>query len=86
MAISKGRLANAHFALFDNGQIALVDTDRNGKQRVQRWVSREEVLNIIRTFYIQFRHDNPGTEVMQFPFGEESVMAIAVLPKPEADN
>lgn len=85
MAISKGRLANAHFALFDNGQIALTDIDKNGKQRIQRWVSREEVVNIIKTFFIQYQNDHPEAQVMQLPFGEDTIMAIAVLPAPKQE-
>lgn len=86
MSVSKKILNDAHIALLDNGQMALCDTTKRGDLRIHRIITREEIVNIIRTFFIQFKHDNPNTEVLQFPFGEDSILAIAVLPMKKGEE
>ena len=83
MSVSKKILQEAHIALLDNGQIALVDNTKTGVLRIHRVITRDEIINTIRAFYIQFRHDHPETEVMQLPFGEDTMMVIATLPIPK---
>jgi len=80
MSVSKKILNDAHIALLDNGQIALCDETKKGELRIHRIITREEVANLIKTFFIQFKHDNPSVDVMQLPFGEDSILAIAALP------
>ena len=82
MSVSKHILEQAHIALLDNGQMALVDHTKTGALRIHRYISREEILNIVRAFFIQYRHEHPDKEVMQLPFTEDTILALAVLPIP----
>lgn len=86
MSVSKHILEEAHIALLDNGQMALVDYTKKGVLRVHRYISRAEVLNIIRAFFIQYRHEHPDKEVMQLPFTEDTILAIAALPMPKDER
>ena len=85
MSVSKKILNESHIALLDNGQMALVDNTRNGNLRIHRYITREEIVNIIRAFYIQYKHDT-GKEVMQLPFGDDTILALAVIKAPEGQN
>lgn len=83
MSVSKKILNDAHIVLLDNGQLALADNTKNGNLRIHRIITREEVVNIIRAFFIQYKHDNPTKEVMQLPFGEDTILALATIPMPK---
>jgi len=82
MSISKHILEEAHLALLDNGQIALCDNTKAGTLRVHRVITRDEVINLILTFYAQFRRDNPELQVVQIPYRENTMLAIAEIPVP----
>ena len=83
MSVSKKLLADAHLCLLDNGQIALCDQTKKGDLRIHRVITREEITNLIKTLYIQFRQDYPDRQAMQLPFGEDSILAIAAIPVPQ---
>lgn len=83
MSVSKKLLADSHLCLLDNGQVALCDHTKKGTIRIHRVISREEITNLIKTLYIQFRHDHPDIQALQLPFGEDSIIAIAALPAPQ---
>lgn len=79
MSVSKKVLSEAHLALLENGEIALVDTTKTGALRVHRVISREECINLLKVLFVQFRHDNPDIKVMQIPFSDNEILALTTL-------
>jgi len=83
MSVSKKILQEAHIALLDNGQIALVDNTKTGILRIHRVITREEIIASAEMLYMQFKNDNPDIQVLQVPFGEEKIFAMTMLDKPK---